>query len=147
VKPDTKQYVDRLLISAGLRRTKQRIAVLSALLAARSPLTQDQITARLGSNAPNKVTIYRMLETLLKAGLVHKAFLQERTWHFELSDNCSHNQCHPHFICTKCGDTHCLLDVTLPMAKSPRKGFVINHQQVRLEGLCPECSKHVKKVS
>jgi Fe2+ or Zn2+ uptake regulation protein len=69
---------------------------------------------------------------------VHKAFLQNRTWHFELAENCT--QCHPHFTCTNCGDTHCLTEITLPMAKSPHRGFVIDRQRVQLEGVCPECN-------
>jgi hypothetical protein len=30
--------------------------------------------------------------------------------------------------------------MSLPMAKSPYKGFVIGHQRVQLEGLCPKCN-------
>ena len=87
----------------------------------------------------NKVTIYRTLESLVKVGLVHRAFMQERAWHFELANHCSETQCHPHFTCSSCGTTHCLTGFSVPMARSPYKGFVIHHQQVRLEGLCPAC--------
>ncbi|MHC4620342.1 MAG: Fur family transcriptional regulator [Planctomycetota bacterium] len=86
------------------------------------------------------MTIYRVLESLLKAGIVHKAFLDERTWRFELAHNCTESQCHPHFTCTNCGDTHCLPDVSVPMAESPQKGFVVDRQRVQLEGLCPKCN-------
>jgi Fur family ferric uptake transcriptional regulator len=88
----------------------------------------------------NKVTIYRTLESLVKVGLVHRAFMQERAWHFELADHCSETQCHPHFTCSSCGTTHCLTEFSVPMAPSSYKGFIIQHQQVRLEGLCPACS-------
>ena len=140
MKSDIEQKAKELLKSAKLRRTGPRIGILSALLGAGRPLTQDQIALSLGLAAPNKVTIYRTLESLLSAGLVHKAFLQERTWHFELAGNCTESQCHPHFTCTNCGDTHCLTEVALPMAKSLHQGFVIEHQRVQLEGLCPDCS-------
>jgi hypothetical protein len=30
--------------------------------------------------------------------------------------------------------------MSLPMAKSPYKGFVIGRQRVQLEGLCPKCN-------
>jgi Fur family ferric uptake transcriptional regulator len=104
------------------------------------PLTQEQIAQRLGKRRRDKVTIYRTLESLFKVGAIHKAFMEERAWHFELANKCNENQCHPHFTCTSCGVTHCLTEMSLPMAKSPYKGFIIHHQQVRLEGLCPECS-------
>ncbi|MHC4280897.1 MAG: Fur family transcriptional regulator [Planctomycetota bacterium] len=132
--------VRQLLKAVKLRRTRQRTAVLTTLMNSPKPLTQDHISDMLGQKAPNKVTIYRVLEKLLDAGLVHRAFLRKRTWHYELSHNCSEKQCHPHFTCTDCGDTHCLTDVNLPMATSPNNGFVFQRQQVRLEGLCPRCS-------
>jgi Fur family ferric uptake transcriptional regulator len=140
MKARTKEQARELLGSAGLRRTGPRLAVLGALLGARKPQTADQIAARLSPPAANRVTVYRTLEAFLEAGLVHKAFLDERTWHFELAHNCTESQCHPHFTCTDCGDTNCITDIDLPLAKSPGKGFVIHRQRVQLEGLCPRCS-------
>lgn len=130
----------KMLKAANLYRTKPRAAVLKVLLKAGKPLTQDQIARRLGRKRLDKVTIYRTLESLFKVGLVHKAFIQKRTWHFELADRCTEAQCHPHFTCTNCGRTHCMTEMSLPMVKSPHRGFVIKHQQVRLEGLCPKCA-------
>jgi len=102
-----------LLNSVKLRRTNPRVAILGVLLAVDKPLTQDQISTKLGRVAPDKVTIYRTLESFVGAGLVHRAFLQERIWHFELADDCTEQQCHPHFTCTSCGDTHCFTGRTL----------------------------------
>jgi Fur family ferric uptake transcriptional regulator len=116
------------------------VAVLGALLGARKPQTADQIAAKLSRPAADRVTVYRTLEAFLEAGLVHKAFIDERTWHFELAHNCTESQCHPHFTCTDCGDTNCLTEISLPLAKSPGKGFVIRRQRVQLEGLCPKCN-------
>ena len=130
----------RMLTAASLYCTAGRVAVLRALLRADKPLRQDQIAKRLGKKRFDKVTIYRTLESLLKVGLVHKAFMAERAWHFELAHNCSETQCHPHFTCTNCGSTHCLTGMSLPMARSPHKGFHIHRQQTRLEGLCPACA-------
>ncbi len=130
-----------ILAGASLRKTEPRVAVLSTLLRASRPMSQEQIAAKIGGGA-DKVTIYRTLESFINSGIVHKAYLQERIWHYELSDRCTEKQCHPHFTCKRCGDTRCMPEVILPMAKSPLKGFEITHQQVRLEGFCPECSEH-----
>ena len=130
----------RMLKGAELYCTEARIAILKVLVQAPSPLKQNQIAARLASRAMNKVTIYRTLRSLVEAGVVHRAFMQKRAWHFELAHHCSESQCHPHFTCLNCGKTHCLMGISLPMAKSPYKGFVIRRQQVRLEGLCPRCA-------
>lgn len=143
MKSDIKQKIENLLSSANLRRTGPRLAVLSVLLRARKPQTAHQIAAKLSRITPDKVTIYRTLESFLSAGLVHKAFLQQRSWYFELSHNCTENQCHPHFTCTNCGGMHCLTEMSLPMAKSPYKGFIIGRQRTQLEGLCPKCNPNL----
>ena len=129
-----------MLKAAKLYRTSGRIDILIVLMNAGKPLSQDQIAGLSGQKRFDKVTIYRTLEKLLEAGLVHKAYMDKRAWHFELAHNCTEHQCHPHFTCTSCGNTHCLMGISLPMAKSPYKGFVIHRQQVRLEGLCPACA-------
>ena len=129
----------KILDSANFRLTKQRQAVLGVLFNTDSPVTQQEIAERLGKESPDKVTIYRVLQTFIDSGLVHKAYINERTWHFELAHNCSEHQCHPHFTCTKCGHTHCMHDVKIPMVQS-QNGFMIDHQQVQLTGLCPKCN-------
>jgi Fe2+ or Zn2+ uptake regulation protein len=130
----------RMLRQAKLYCTEARVAILRVLLEAARPLRQDQIAPQLRSRTLNKVTVYRTLESLAAAGLVHRAFMQDRAWHFELADHCTEKQCHPHFTCTKCGVTHCLTDTSVPMARIADRGFVISRQQVRLEGLCPACA-------
>ncbi len=138
VKSDDKAR--QMLKRAKLYCTDARIAILRALIETARPLRQDQISSQSAKATFNKVTVYRTLESLVEAGLVHRAFTQNRAWHFELADHCTEHQCHPHFTCTSCGVTHCLTDISLPMAKVADRGFVISRQQVRLEGLCPSCA-------
>lgn len=130
----------KMLKDAKLYCTAGRVDILTVLMKAGKPLSQDQIARRSGKKHFDKVTIYRTLESLLGVGLLHKVFIDKRARHFELSHNCTETQCHPHFTCTGCGDTTCLTEISLPMAKSPHKGFIIRRQQVRLEGLCPACA-------
>ena len=129
-----------MLKIARLYCTAGRVAILRILLKADKPLRQDQIARRLGGRSFDRVTIYRTLESLLDVGLVHKAFMAERAWHFELAHNCSETQCHPHFVCTDCGGTYCLTEMVLPVVRSRHKGFLIRRQQTQLEGLCPACA-------
>jgi Fur family ferric uptake transcriptional regulator len=130
----------KMLKTTKLYCTSGRVAVLNILIKANKPLNQAQIARRLGTKHFDKVTIYRTLESLAEVGLVHKAYVEKRAAHFELAHHCSKNQCHPHFTCIRCGSTHCLTGMVLPMARSPHKGFIIHRQQVRLEGLCPSCA-------
>jgi Fur family ferric uptake transcriptional regulator len=141
MKNKTDYHVRVMLKTAKLYCTQHRISILNVLFQAGKPLSQEQIASRLGKNGFDKVTIYRTLESFVKAGLVHKAFVDKRASHYELAHNCTEKQCHPHFTCTKCGNTHCLMEISLPMAASPHKGFVIHRQQVHLEGLCPKCAQ------
>lgn len=136
--PDTQART--MLKAARLYCTPGRVAILNVLLKAGKPLSQDQVARRCGPGRFDKVTIYRTLASLLEVGLVHKVFVDKRARHYELAHNCTERQCHPHFTCTSCGDTHCLTEISLPMAQSPYKGFIIHRQQVRLEGLCPGCA-------
>jgi Fur family ferric uptake transcriptional regulator len=138
VPPDEKAR--HILKQAKLYRTEARVAILVVLMQAAGPLRQDQIGKRLAEGPLNKVTVYRTLESLLLAGLVHRVFMGNRASHFELADHCTERQCHPHFTCTSCGMTRCLTDISLPLAQIPQAGFVIRRQQVRLEGLCPACA-------
>lgn len=128
------------LKDAELYCTEPRLAILQVLMQTARPLRQDQIAEPLTLRALNKVTVYRTLESLIEVGLVHRAFTYQRAWYFELADHCTEHQCHPHFTCTNCGVTHCLTDILLPMAKISQRGFIVNRQQVRLEGLCPACA-------
>jgi len=138
--PNLDTQARKMLKTAKLYRTTGRVAILKVLLKTGQPLSHDQIAQRLDRKRLDKVTIYRTLESLLKVSLVHKVFIDKRAWHFELANNCTEHQCHPHFTCTNCGNTTCLTEISLPMAESPHKGFIINRQQVRLEGLCPTCA-------
>jgi Fe2+ or Zn2+ uptake regulation protein len=139
MKSEISKRIEMLLRSSGLRRTGPRVAILRVLMRAGKPLSQEKIAAKLGPAIPNKVTIYRTLERFCEVGLVHKAFMQERAWHFELADKCTESQCHPHFTCKKCGVISCLVGLPVSIIKGVKKGFVIHRQRVQLEGLCPRC--------
>ena len=135
-----KEKIDNLLDSAKMKRTGPRRMVLEVLLSAKKPQTADEIFSAIGKAGPNRVTVYRTLESIVEAGIVHKAFVAEGSRHFELADKCTEHQCHPHFVCTGCGQTSCLHEASVSMAKNTPAGFIIQRQQIRLEGLCPKCA-------
>lgn len=137
---DLKTNAETLLKIAGFNSTKAQIFVLQELLKAGNPLSRGDLAARLGAKCPDKVTIYRIMERFCAANLVHKVYLGERAFKYELAHHCEEKQCHPHFTCNNCGQTFCLNDLFLPIVKGLKKGFVLQKQQVRIEGLCPGCS-------
>jgi Fur family transcriptional regulator, ferric uptake regulator len=139
VKAAIQTQAEQMLKASGLYRTRARVAILAVLLKASRPLTQEQIADGLHPRH-DKVTIYRTLASLLRAGLVHRALTGGKTWQFELGHRCKEHQCHPHFTCTRCGSTHCLPDLEPPLTRGPYQGFVIERQQILFEGLCPQCA-------
>lgn len=132
-----KRAID-LLQSAHLRQTGPRLAILNVLLSAKVPLTREQITQQIGTDAPNKTTIYRTLTQLVEKNLVHQAYLEDRTWHFELAHQCGKQQCHPHFTCLQCRKTQCLTGIHAPLVELP-KGYAIQRQQIHIDGVCQNC--------
>ena len=136
----------KLLESAHLRQTAPRLAILQALLAAEAPLTREQIARRIGADAPNKTTIYRTLTHLIETNLVHQAYFENRTGHYELAHNCGKYQCHPHFTCSECLQTKCLTETVAPVVQLPR-GFKMHRQQIHIEGVCPDCQTKSPKTA
>ncbi len=134
------ETINKMLSDVKLRKTEPRVKILEVMLKTPEPLTQEQIAKEIISKVPDKVTIYRCLENFVETGLVHKVFLNDRIWHYELSHHCTASQCHPHFTCTKCGTTRCLWGKSPALVEGLEKGYVIHRQQVRLDGLCPKCS-------
>lgn len=128
----------RLLETAELYCTRCRLAILKIFIKTKKPLSQKQISERLGEKV-NKTTVYRNLEVFLSVNLIHKVNLPGRKWYYEIASNCTKEQCHPHFICTDCGKTYCFKDLSLPMTRRSYKGFIIKHQKIQLEGICSNC--------
>jgi Fur family transcriptional regulator, ferric uptake regulator len=129
-----------LLEAANFNITKAQVLVLQHLLKAERPLSREELFASLGTYCPDKVTIYRILEKFCEKNLVHKVYLKDRAWRYELAHNCDEKQCHPHFTCTKCSETFCLTGLSFPLVQGLKRGFVVHRQQVRIEGLCSSCS-------
>jgi len=140
MKKQTAAQAQARLALCGLRQTAARVAVTAALLEAGGPVSQDDIAKQLGKDSPDKVTIYRTLERLFQKGAVHKAYIRQRRWHFELPDNCSERACHPHFSCRRCGQISCLTGSRAGTVKNLPAGFKVRSTQVRLEGFCPQCA-------
>lgn len=138
---DSDAVIDGILKQHLLKKTRARAAVLRALMGSKGPTTHEEIAGEIGTGTADKVTIYRTLAKFIEKDIVHRAFIKERAWYYELADNCTEDQCHPHFTCNNCGDTHCLFDADIGIVKGLKKGFLIHRQQVRLEGLCPACSQ------
>jgi Fur family transcriptional regulator, ferric uptake regulator len=152
--PDT-AHVSRpqpgeVLVRAGLHRTSAALAVLDVLsLEPLRSMTHADIEAALHERglAPNRVTIYRLLERMVERGVLEKhADHADRTWRFGLHPEDSDtaqarfecDACHRHF--------------QLPEASEPTKAVAdqimgalssLGHHGQRVDlsihGLCAGC--------
>jgi Fur family ferric uptake transcriptional regulator len=129
---------EEVLRARKLRITKGRVMVLSLLLKARRPLSQKEVMERTGG-ALDRVSVYRILHVLSGADIIHRAYVEGRSWVFESAHRCGEHHCHPHFSCRNCGATTCLEDIEIFLKGNIKKGFLVERQKVLIEGLCPEC--------
>jgi Fur family ferric uptake transcriptional regulator/Fur family zinc uptake transcriptional regulator len=129
-----------LLKAADVRTTPVREATLRALLDAESPLSQRDLAKSPELGRVNKVTLYRTLETLVRAGVAHRVIGADGEWRFCArageKGRCAGN--HPHFLCLKCGRMECLREQRMPRV-DVRDGSVVEGKQLIVYGTCPEC--------
>lgn len=137
-KPDSLDCARAFLKGAGLRVTAVRLDVFTHLLHEGRPLSHQEITTRLQHH--DRVTLYRTLNTLTAAGLVHTVQGLEGVWRF-----CAHRPeqrgCpgnHPHFLCLSCGRMICLLNQKLPYVEVPPE-MEVKGKQLLVYGRCASC--------
>ncbi len=135
------------LREAGYRITKQRIAVIESLSKADSPLTAPELYERLSrrsKGAPlDKVSVYRVLDTLLELKLVHRAAP------FGAYLACSHQDCsdshHVLSRCTECDHVEELdvpNEVVAPLLFHMKESlhFTPDSHLLHMDGICSDCS-------
>lgn len=138
--PSSNDTLRAILKDAGLRCTQGRIEVLRILLNSEDPMTHEEVSAHLSFSLINRVTVYRVLESFLHAGIVHRVEAGGRVWRFAVCGRMHQGHCHPHFICRECGRIECLADCPMPAIPQLVPPHTIEEQEVYLRGLCPECA-------
>lgn len=91
----------------------------------------------------NKVTVYRILDKLVEAGVVGRHSAGDRSYRYCLVP-CSGEHGHGHFYCTGCGRMECLDLDALPIDQAALEAVLkhrVDHLELRLDGLCTACRK------
>jgi len=130
---------EQLIRDTGARVTVPRVAVLATLIAAERALTHQELESRIDrSRAVDRVTIYRVLEWLMKHGLAHKITGEDRVWRFNAAAH-MHVGSHAHFKCGDCGQVLCLDPVAAkPQVRLPA-GYRQNEVELLVKGWCADC--------
>jgi Fe2+ or Zn2+ uptake regulation protein len=136
--------IDELI--AELRRRGQRVttarrAVLEQLLSAGDVhLSADELARAVGERHPDihLSTIYRTLDALDEAGLIHRAPFDEQVTSYHLTDDVHH-----HALCSGCGATLSLPPELLePLARRllAEYGFHADPRHLTIDGRCEACA-------
>ncbi|QCC85141.1 transcriptional repressor [Desulfovibrio desulfuricans] len=136
---------DALCASRGLRLTRLRRQVLSYLLETRQPVKAYDILDALRNNSPKALTpasVYRSLEFLLQAGLVHR--VETLNAFVACAETCNK----PHdpvfmLVCPGCRKSREINDPDLYQtifSTMQQRGFQLQGDTVELTGLCPGCA-------
>lgn len=136
----TTSELEPLLREAGLRVTRPRVAVLSAVRAHPHADT-DAILGAVRSDLPtvSHQAVYDVLRALTDAGLVRRIQPAGSVARYEarVGDN------HHHLVCRSCGtitDVDCAVDEVPCLAPSHDHGFSVDEAEVTYWGLCPRCA-------
>jgi Fur family ferric uptake transcriptional regulator len=128
-----------MLHEAGLKVTPGRVRVLEMLLAGAQPLSHADIEALLPD--ADRVTLYRILDSLVACGLALKAVDTRGVFRFSASGTQREHGGHVHFRCTDCGGVFCLKAAPPPPPKLPR-GFRLVEVDYDVRGICASCARH-----
>jgi Fur family ferric uptake transcriptional regulator len=130
-----------VLVRRRLRPTPLRLQVLEILGSEDRAWQAREILDAVRSRRPvHKVTIYRILDDLVRLGLVRRLPSEGAAAHYELA--CEHHPPHPHFQCQACGEVQCLEPVALEQVWQELKGPLGNRAdrlEIRVAGLCYKC--------
>lgn len=126
-----------ILRGAGLRATPQRLALLHALGKAKSPQTAEELHAKADADL---ATVYRNLQSLVKAGVVQEARFKDASVRYELSHGHHH-----HIVCTTCGAIEELdgcnnSPLEQQALRASEKFSRINEHSLEFFGICRSCA-------
>lgn len=130
-----------LIRASGMKVTRSRVRVLTTLLSSCRSLSHSEIEAELskvGADAINRVTLYRILDSLEQGGLVLKSTDSRGVFQFSAIFPHRNHKKHLHFCCTNCGRVFCLKAVPPPPPKLPQ-GFHLDAIELTISGTCASC--------
>lgn len=145
VKMDALDHHSTKLVEQGLRTTRARVLILSALAERTDHPTADVILRALrdAGNELGPATLYQNLGKLADAGLIQRLTGPDGLMHFDAKV-----ESHPHLSCIKCG---CIVDVQVdeslftkiepvdPHTRRPLSKWRLEGVSLELKGICPTC--------
>ncbi len=132
---------DNKLTMRNIKPTAMRELVLKVLSEQDKAISLADLEQKF-DNA-DKTTLYRTLKTFEENKLIHSIDDGTGAVKYALcKETC---QCHPedlhvHFLCTKCQQTYCLTDISIPSIALP-VNFSLETINMVVKGICSNCDK------
>lgn len=138
MKDATYLHIVTALKKSGFKLTGTRSGIIKVLIAARVPLSADEIYLKVQPGA-DRTTVYRFLELLEKTGHVSRFTFQNKHV-YELSIHHSH-----YLICKSCEkveriDSCTISDVEKASLRASKQFSSIDHHTLQLTGTCNTCA-------
>jgi len=133
--------IDKKLTMRNIKPTAMRELVLKVLTEQDRAISLADLEQKF-DNA-DKTTLYRTLKTFEENKLIHSIDDGTGAVKYALcKETC---QCHPedlhvHFLCTKCQQTYCLNDISIPSISLPMN-FKLETINLVVKGSCSNCDK------
>ena len=127
-----------LIRATGVKVTPARLRVLELLNGAGRPLSHSAIENALDAAPIDRVTLYRVLDSLVANSLALKAVDTKGVYHYSAAAAHHRHGNHVHFHCTGCGGSFCL-DAQPPAAPKLPRGFQLSAIAFELRGTCKSC--------
>lgn len=128
------------LVGRGVKPTSTRILVLRVLASHHRAYSLRELDDAL--DTVDRSTIFRTLTLLLQHHLIHAIEDGTGVAKYELcegDDDCSLEDQHIHFYCTRCQRTFCFHTIHIPSIQLP-EGFTMEGVNYLVKGVCPNCS-------
>jgi Fur family ferric uptake transcriptional regulator len=135
--------ITRAIRATGVKVTPGRVRVLELLTSAGRPLSHANIDSALSDMPMNRVTLYRVLDSLVANSLVLKAVDTQGVFHYSGAATQAQHSSHIHFHCTICGGMYCL-DAKPPSPPKLPAGFVLGEIAFNLRGTCKSCASRMR---
>ena len=125
----------------GLRASAARRLVLECLSAADGPVTVSDVAGGLDRRLPlsDLGSVYRILETFERVGLVHRVHLGGGPARYELDGNAEHE----YLLCEACGATRSVDPAALDDVRRhirAKFGLTVRFSRFPMAGLCSRCA-------
>ena len=126
---------------AGLRVTRQRVAVLDAV-DCRPHVSAAAVLVDVATVLPNMSHqgVYDCLAHLAEAGLLRRFTVDGGPMLYETRTRDNHH----HFVCRACSlvvDVDCAIGSAPCLDAGLAEGFLIDRAEVTYRGLCPDCAR------